>query len=223
MEEQVFGGLRYVVRYPEGFDPAVRYPAVIFLHGAGTIGNDIQKVTGNPFWGHVERVSMPAVYFAPQCDEGHVWLDRMERLCNFANMVAACPFVDAARVYLTGNSMGGYGSWQLAMSLPDTFAAVVPVCGGGMYWNAGKLKTTPIWAFHGQLDRVVFCEESQKMVNAVNAKGGSAKLTLFPEAQHNSWDPTYSDPEMWRWMFSHRRADKQENTAQESFDGKTFG
>ena len=117
--------------------------------------------------------------------------------------------------------MGGYGAWQLAMSLNDAFAAVIPVCGGGMYWNAGRLKNTPVWAFHGAKDRVVFCEESQKMVNAVNAKGGNAKLTVYPENGHDSWTDTYGNREVWEWMLSQRK--KAGEVQSEKYDGKQFG
>ena len=101
-----------------------------------------------------------------------------------------------------GASMGGYGTWQLAMSLPDIFAAIVPICGGGMYWNAGKLKNVPVWAFHGALDKTVLPEESEKMVNAVNKRGGSARLTVYPENGHNAWSDTYSNPEVFEWLLS---------------------
>ena len=223
MEKSVFEGLRYVVRYPENFDKNEKYPVLVFLHGAGTIGNDIEKLCGNPFWGHVDRPDFPCVIFAPQCDEGKVWFDKIETLCNFCEMIKLLPFVDVSRFYLTGNSMGGYGSWQLAMSMGSTFAAVIPVCGGGMYWNASKLKTTPVWAFHGAKDRVVFCEESEKMVKAVNAKGGNAKLTVYPENEHNSWDDTYGNPKVWEWMLSQRRAISAEEKSGDSFEAKRFG
>ena len=223
MERYVFKGLRYVVRYPEAFDENQKYPVLLFLHGAGTIGNDIQKLCDNSFWRHIDCPDFPCVTFAPQCDEGKVWFDKIEALCDFCEMIKALPFVDVTRFYLTGNSMGGYGSWQLAMSMSNTFAAVIPVCGGGMYWNASKLKTTPIWAFHGAKDRTVFCEESEKMVNAVNAKGGCAKLTVYPENAHNSWDDTYGNPDVWAWLFAQRRSDINGITVGEAFDGKRFG
>lgn len=223
MEEKVFDGLRYLVRYPEGFDPTKKYPALIFLHGAGTVGNDIEKLAGNAFWGHIDRPDFPCVTFAPQCDAGMVWFDMFERLRGFAKMIVTLDFVDDSRFYLTGNSMGGYGTWQLAMSLPKLFAAIIPVCGGGMYWNAGRLKDLPVWAFHGEKDRVVLCEESKKMVNAVNARGGCAKLTLYPDKEHNSWDATYGDPEVWAWLFSQRRSSENEGVGGESYDGKRFG
>jgi predicted peptidase len=221
MKENVYEGLRYVVRYPENFDRNREYPTLIFLHGAGTIGNDIEKLKNNPFWTHAECVQFPGVIFAPQCDEGLVWYDLFEKLRAFVKMIISCGFVDPSRLYLTGNSMGGYGAWQLAMSLNDAFAAVIPVCGGGMYWNAGRLKNTPVWAFHGAKDRVVFCEESQKMVNAVNAKGGNAKLTVYPENGHDSWTDTYGNREVWEWMLSQRK--KAGEVQSEKYDGKQFG
>ena len=101
--------------------------------------------------------------------------------------------------------MGGYAAWQLAMSLPDLFAAVTPVCGGGMYWNAQRLKNIPIWAFHGKIDTTVLVAESIHMVEAVNANGGHAKLTIYPDAGHNAWDPTFSDPAYWSWILQQRK------------------
>ena len=98
--------------------------------------------------------------------------------------------------------MGGYGTWQLAMSLPELFAAIVPVCGGGMYWNASRLVNIPIWAFHGAKDTTVFKEESIKMVDAVNKCGGKAKLTIYPENGHDAWSDTYKNPEVFDWLLS---------------------
>ena len=121
-----------------------------------------------------------------------------------------------------GPSMGGYTSWALGMSMPEYFAAIVPICGGGMYWNAGRLINVPIWAFHGGKDSVVFVEESKKMVNAVNANGGNAKLTIYPENDHNAWSDTYSNYEVFEWLLSH----KNENAKQlknEYTDQKIYG
>ena len=104
---------------------------------------------------------------------------------------------------MTGGSMGGYATWQLAMSMPEYFAAIAPVCGGGMYWNARRIVNIPIWAFHGGKDPTVFPEESKKMVDAVNKRGGNAKLTIYPENGHDAWTDTYSNPELYRWLLSH--------------------
>ena len=100
--------------------------------------------------------------------------------------------------------MGAYATWQMCMSHPNWFAAVVPICGGGMYWNAQRLKNLPIWAFHGALDTVVLPTESQKIVESVNKHGGNAKLTIFENAQHNSWDDAFATDEMWEWLFKQK-------------------
>ena len=204
MKKGVLCGLRYLTRYPENFDPNKRYPTLLFLHGAGTIGDDLDKLAGNIFFNHVEKLNLPCVIFAPQCDEGKVWFDLFERLEDLARTVLEFDFVDRDRYYVVGASMGGYATWQIAMSLNDIFAAAIPICGGGIYWNAGRLKNTPVWAFHGENDTVVFCEESVKMVEATNKRGGNAKLTVYPDTKHNAWDPTYRDPKVWEWLFSQR-------------------
>lgn len=221
-EEKAMNGLRSIVRYPEGFDENERYPAILFLHGAGTVGDDIEKLKSNVFWRHTENNAIPCVFFAPQCDTGTVWFDNFEKLTAMAKTIAALSFIDPTRIYLIGTSMGGYGAWQLAMSLNKLFAAVIPVCGGGMYWNAARLKSIPVWAFHGELDNVVSCDESRKMVDAINRRGGHAKLTTYPTREHNAWDDTYSNPEVWHWLLSQKRADATADKG-ETFDGKKFG
>ena len=101
--------------------------------------------------------------------------------------------------------MGGYGSWELAISRPELFAAFTPLCGGGMYWQAPRLKDLPIRAYHGALDTTVKVSESISMVNAVNKAGGHAELVIYPDLSHNCWDRTFSDPAYYTWLFSHSK------------------
>ena len=117
--------------------------------------------------------------------------------------------------------MGGYGTWQLAMSRPELFSAIAPICGGGMYWNTARLKNTPVWAFHGDSDGTVLPEESKKMVEKVNANGGSARLTIYEKTSHNAWDPTFRNPEVWEWMLSQKN--HYTATRTEYNDTKTYG
>ena len=118
--------------------------------------------------------------------------------------------------------MGGYGTWELAMSMPTYFAAIVPICGGGMYWNAAQLVNVPVWAFHGEKDDVVLCRESEVMVNAVNRFGGKAKLTLYPDCNHVSWNNVYESPEVFEWLL--RQENKNEITIENNYaDVKRFG
>ena len=200
MDEFKLGKLRYLIRYPEGFSKDQKSPALIFLHGAGTRGNDMDKLRDNTFFElSGSHKGLPFVTFAPLCTE-NTWFDLFEHLQELVKTIAKLPYIDEKRIYLTGNSMGGYGTWQLAMSMPEYFAAIVPVCGGGMYWNTGRLVNVPVWAFHGGIDGCVLPRESEKMVEAINKAGGNAKLTIYPEAGHDAWTPTYSNREVFEWM-----------------------
>ena len=205
MEERKICNLRCLIRYPKSFTEDNQYPLLIFLHGAGTRGSDFGLFANGPFVQYTGEYSdFPFVVAAPLCEE-NTWFDVWEHLKNFVKETVNFPFIDKSRVYIMGASMGGYATWQLAMSIPEYFAAIAPICGGGMYWNAGRLVHTPIWAFHGQKDHVVFVEESVKMVNAVNNNGGNAKLTIYSDRDHDAWTDTYSNPEVFAWLLQHRK------------------
>ena len=200
MEEISFQNIRCVLRKPIDFNSEKKYPILLFLHGAGTRGNDIGKLCANPFFRLTDRhQNFPFVTIAPLCEE-NTWFDVWERLKALVNDITNLPFADQERIYIMGASMGGYATWQLAMSMADRFAAIVPICGGGMYWNAGRLVNVPIWAFHGAKDTAVLWEESVKMVEAVKRHGGEAKLTVYPENGHDAWSDTYSNPEVFSWL-----------------------
>ncbi len=221
-EIKVFETMQYILRYPRNFDAGKRWPLILFLHGAGTRGKQIAKLQDNVFFPLTTGLAdFPFVVAAPHCSV-NTWFDCFEELRRFACEMAKLPFVDSERVYLMGASMGGYGAWQLAMSLPELFAAAVPICGGGMYWNAARLVNVPIWAFHGQLDPTVNVEESIRMVNAVNTRGGRARLTVYPENAHNAWSDTFRNPEVYTWLLAQKKAHTKE--AEDAYrDGKRFG
>ncbi len=132
----------------------------------------------------------------------------MEVLTGLLDEIDEKYAVDSERIYLTGLSMGGYGTWSLACTYPDRFAAIAPVCGGGMPYIARNLKNVPIWAFHGAIDKVVPLKRSEEMVKAVKAAGGNAKLTVYPYADHDSWTVTYDNPKLYDWFLEHRRKSK---------------
>ena len=195
----------YILRYPADFDASKKYPLVIYLHGAGGRGRDINIVYNHPFFSETEEVLRDAVSVAPQC-YADSWFNIFEQLQDFIETVIALDFVDKARVYMLGASMGGYGTWQMAECRPELFAAIVPICGGGMYWNTGRLVNMGVWAFHGADDKTVLCEESVKMVEGINKRGGNAKLTIYENTPHNSWTPTFRNADMWAWLFEQRSA-----------------
>lgn len=197
---------RYLLYLPDGYgsDTSKRWPLMLFLHGSGESGTDIEKVKAN---GPPEMVSkgnkFPFIIVSPQSDGRFGW-DANDLYYLLAGLKEKYR-VDKDRVYLTGLSMGGYGSWSLAMKFPGEFAAVIPVCGGGDTATAWRLRHMAVWAFHGAKDDVVAPEESKRMIAAVRKTDPTARLTIFPEANHNSWTRAYNTDSLYAWMLSKRR------------------
>ena len=216
---------KYRVLKPAVVEPGKRYPVVFFLHGAGERGSDNElQLTYLPTWLAEEenRRRHPCFVVVPQCRADHKWVEidwsdksslpqKPEMTVDMAAAVAALDAVmrsepvDPGRVYLTGISMGGYGSWDLAARTPERFAAVIPICGGGDEATAAKLKTLPIWCFHGDDDKAVPVERSRTMVEAVKAAGGTVKYTEYAGVGHDSWTPAYRDPVTLDWLFGQER------------------
>jgi predicted peptidase len=184
-----------------------KWPAMLFLHGVGNRGTDIEKVKTSGVPKVVNRdKSFDFILIAPQGHADEWW--QIDRLMELLDDVTSKYKVDKDRLYLTGLSMGGYGAWKFACEHPDRFAAVVPICGGGPVDKACNLKDVPIWAFHGAKDGAVPLEKSQEMVDAVNACGGNAKLTVYPDLEHDSWSVTYDNKELYEWFLKHSLNDR---------------
>lgn len=184
--------MKSIIKYPENFSKDKKYPLIVYLHGAGSRGDDISLLETSPIMNYRNSCKdFSAIILSPQC-YADSWFDIFEELINLIEESVYKRYVDKDKVYLTGVSMGGYASWQLLMSKPELFKRAVILCGGGMYWNAGRIKAE-VKAFHGMLDEVVKVEESIKMVNAVNRNGGKATLTIFENLEHNCWERVYSD------------------------------
>ncbi|MBQ7879798.1 MAG: prolyl oligopeptidase family serine peptidase [Clostridia bacterium] len=201
MEVLRYKELDYVLRMPENYAQSEKYPLVIYVHGAGGRGREIERIVTHPFFIETETFLKNAVSVAPQC-YANAWFDIFEQLQDFIAFMIAQKYVDETRVYLVGASMGGYTTWQMAMTHPEWFAAIVPICGGGMYWNAARLKDMGVWAFHGADDKTVLPEESKKMVDRVNICGGKAKLTVYDGVAHNAWTPAFQTKALWDWLFA---------------------
>jgi len=210
----------YLLYLPDGYesDATRKWPMVVFLHGAGERGDDLAKVKiHGPARYVAEGKSYPFILIAPQCAERRWWDAQV--IVELVERITRSYRVDPERVYLTGLSMGGFGTWSAAALAPDRFAAIAPVCGGGEPEAAAKLKNVPVWAFHGGKDPVVPVKFSQDMVDAINAAGGGAKLTVYPDAGHDSWTETYENPELYKWLLSHRRSAKSEPRTEVRGDG----
>ncbi len=198
--------IEYLVHIPEEAQKASdkKWPAILFLHGAGERGTNVWKVaTHGPPKIVKTHPNFQFVVISPQCPPNRWWDN--ESLVALVEEVQKKYPIDPDRFYLTGLSMGGYGSWSLAAARPDLFAAVVPICGGGNVADANKLKELPIWVFHGVKDPVVPLKQSEDMVEALKAVGNAVKFTKYPEAQHDSWTVTYENPELYKWLLQHQR------------------
>ena len=194
-----FCKINYLECHPRGFCSQNKYPVIIHLHGAGSRGEDANVLRNQAIMNYAaSSEEFPFVMFLPQCHED-CWFDVFERLKALVDNLISNPFVDRDRIFISGVSMGGYAAWQMLMSKNAVFKKAIICCGGGMYWNAARIKAS-VWAFHGDIDPVVFCEESRKMVDAVNRHGGSARLTVYKGVAHNCWDLTYSNPEIYSWL-----------------------
>ena len=193
-----------------GKDAKKKWPIIMFLHGAGERGSKIEvlKKLGLPKM-IAQGKNFDFIIVSPQCPNDIWWPEQTDVLINLLDEVEAKYRVDTDRVYLTGLSMGGFGTWTLAERYPKRFAAIAPICGGGEKYAGYRLKKVPVWAFHGAKDKTVPVERSQEMVDAVKKAGGDAKITIYPEAEHDSWTQTYENPELYEWFLSHRISDRK--------------
>lgn len=198
-----------LIYLPRGYEEEKerRWPAILFLHGIGERGEgEPEKLftTGLPRY-LKGREDFPFVVICPQCPPSTKWFREAPGLLGLIDWAERTYRIDQNRLYLTGLSMGGYGAWMLAATAPERFAAVAPICGGGLGSYGDYLKELPIWAFHGDADSIVPVEESIRMVEKINALGGAAKLTVYPGVEHDSWTRTYENPELYQWFLAHQR------------------
>ena len=206
--EVVGKAMPYRVYTPKHYDaePETRFPLVVFLHGAGERGTDLQGVTRHgPLHEVATGREFPFLIAAPQLSGQEYWGGYIEWLDAWLDDLFATYRIDPDRVYLTGLSMGGTGTWLWAMASAKRFAAIMPMCGTGICWCAGNVKELPIWTFHGSADEIIPVEESIHMVNRVNACGGHARLTICEGYTHDCWTDTYAREDIYEWLLSHRR------------------
>lgn len=204
------GDVGYLMYLPQEYDEdkEKQWPLMLFLHGRGESYGPLSLVAK---WGPPRFAQrgddLPFILVSPQCPDDGKWSDdtRQAQLEKLLDTVTKAYRVDQDRVYLTGLSMGGYGSWTLAARSADRFAAVVPVCGGGDIADADKLKSLPIWVFHGDQDKAVPFSRSVEMVDAIRGAGGEKiRFTSLEHVGHNCWSSTYALPELYDWMLQQK-------------------
>lgn len=204
--------LPYYLYLPKGYDPqgSDTWPVVIFLHGAGERGTDLERLKRQGLVKQIaEGQEFPFILVAPQCLQNDTWdrsLDELDAL--FAELMDTL-LIDRERIYLTGLSMGGFGTWHWAARRPQAFAALVPICGGtmpllGFPERIGDLKDIPIWVFHGEDDQVVPIKMSAELVEVLVEAGSSVKFTRYPGVGHDSWSLAYDEPELFPWLLAQK-------------------
>lgn len=222
--------LPYRVMYPEGYDSSKRYPLVVFLHGAGERGNDneVQLVNGKQFLVDNFSVTFPAIVIAAQCPTDNYWANvqrneiggkvsfvfgasdkissSMATLVELINWWVSSGLVDTDKIYAGGLSMGGMGTFELLWRMPDTFAAAFPICGGAALDKMPLYaKNTAVWIFHGSADRVVPVDFSRKAAERLKELGCDVKYTEYEGVDHNSWDYTFKEKDLAKWLFGHTK------------------
>ncbi|MBK9120419.1 MAG: prolyl oligopeptidase family serine peptidase [Phycisphaerales bacterium] len=206
----------YTVFVPPDYTPERVWPCIHFLHGSGERGSDGFKQTevgiGRAL--RLDHRRIPALVVMPQCRSGQSWTGAMARLAvRCVEQTSQDYRLDRERLYLTGLSLGGHGTWLLAASHPRVFAAIVPVCGFAELGDstgldrrlAEQLVEIPTWVFHGRADRNVPVQKSRDMVALLRAGGGEVQYTVYEDGAHAIWDRVYSDAALWTWLFEQRR------------------
>lgn len=206
-ETDRYYNFKYAQYLPSDFNESQKYPLVLFLHGAGERGDDLDVACR---WGYMQHIrddgaEYPFIIVAPQCPDDKYWGCYTESLLAFLDYICEILPVDTERVYLTGLSMGGTGTWMLAMAAPERFAAIAPVCGSGIYWYGGSVVNVPIMMYHGDCDNIVPLHESIAMLNSVNKRGGHAELKILYGVGHGAGEYAYSADELWKWMLCHKK------------------
>ena len=212
--------LYYRLLKPKNLDTSQTYPLVLFLHGAGERGTD-NEITLNHidklFLNEENREKYPCYVLVPQCPKEKRWVEvhwgldshsqpeepsfAMQATSDLLKEIIQAHPIDTQKLYITGLSMGGYGTWDMISRYPDLFAAAAPICGGGDEAQASKITQIPIWAFHGDRDRVVKVERTRNMIRAIEAEGGKSKYTEYEGVGHGSWIPAYKEKQFLEWMF----------------------
>jgi len=204
----------YLLYLPDNYQESkIDWPLILFLHGAGERGDDLKKVevNGIPKLIAKKKRKFPFVIVSPLCPKNDWWDSELQIdiLNSLLNEMVSKYRIDKDRIYVTGLSMGGFGTWGIACKYPDRFAAIAPICGEGSPEKAGKIKHLPVWVFHGAKDDIVPIKNSEEMVDALKKVDGNVKFTVYPDAGHDSWTATYSNPELYKWFLKHRRSENK--------------
>lgn len=201
---------KYMLFVPPDFKPDQPYPVIVFLHGSGASGSDGEKQSRVGLGQAIHRNEMgfsPFLVVLPQ-SQLKSWKAESEdgkRVMAILDEVSMTYKVDAKRIYLTGQSMGGSGTWSLAAAYPDRWAAIVPICGVANPATADRIKKIPCWCFHGDADPLVSVEQSRKMIEALKKAGAMPRYEEYAGVGHNSWERAYATKELYEWLLKQQK------------------
>ena len=204
VEKLEFNGIRYLLFYPKNYQEGKKYPVMFHLHGAGSRGNDFKEFDHSVIIDVIKREDSPlsdGFCAFPQCHED-TWFSIFSELLGLVKHVYEREDVDQSRFCGSGISMGGYGIYQVMQCLPELFNKAIVCCGGGMYWNSGRLKDIKFRIFHGEKDTAVYPEEARRMYARLKESLADVTLTIYPDCDHNCWDKTYNNYDNLAWLFS---------------------
>ncbi|MBI1750196.1 MAG: prolyl oligopeptidase family serine peptidase [Acidobacteria bacterium] len=219
----------YRLFVPAKYDKTKKYPLVLWLHGANGRGTDNLKpisggnALGAGIWTRPEnQEKYPAFVLAPQAPEAALWANRggkeitqsLRLALEILDAVRAEFSIDAARLYATGQSMGGGGVWDLLQRRPELFAAAVPLCGPADVNTAPQIAHIPVWVFHGEADATVPVAASRRMVEALRAAGGQPRYTEYPGVGHMVWEKAFQEPELVSWVFAQKREVRKQGSTE---------
>ena len=197
-----FQGIHYLVYYPNNFQEDKKYPVVFHLHGAGSRGTGFKEFKGSVILDILDKGDSPlseAICVFPQCHTD-TWFDIFNPLLDLVKHIYNLPYADKSRFAASGISMGGYATYQVLMCLPELFSKALICCGGGMYWNSGRIKNIKFRIFHGEKDVAVYPEEARRMYARLVETNADVVLTIYPECDHNCWEKTYSNYDNLEWL-----------------------
>jgi predicted esterase len=202
--------IHYLLYVPKDMPASGLYPLMLYLHGSGQRGNNLNllKIVGPPSFLD-EKSDFPFIVVSPQCPANRNW--DTDNLLDLLDHIEATLPIDKNKIYVTGLSMGGFGTWSLAQAAPERFAAIAPICGGGNLESICVMRDVPVWAFHGKLDTNVPYEESERLIKKLKEFGSDARLTLYPDAGHDAWTETYENQELYDWLLSKSKNGNLEN------------
>jgi len=194
----------YLLYLPKGYDKNKIYPLIVTLHGADERGDNIDQLKKAGLPKEIEEgMNIPFIVLCPQCPKTSFWIKESDFVIALIDFIALNYWVDIKKIYLTGYSMGGNGTWYISMMHPNKFAAIAPICGEGNPNLSKFIAHIPIWAFHGAKDKIVKLAQTEEMVNSLKRQGAKVVITVYPEGHHNVWLNTYKNMDLYKWFLEY--------------------